>query len=299
MRDGRFVRGEVFPDPEQAVVRFAAGRQPERLCRARTAGSSAAQLGQRRVALLVHRDRRFDPGDLQQPPHLVVVRAEDQPALALVAAAVEPLPGAHDQGDPGRVDELALGEVEHDRGAGIRERLVELPLELRRRVHVQLAADGEGANAVLELLALHLEGNRAHRPILPQASAAIRRVGESMQVDGLCPDGEGSRGIQKPDDYARFREEPLLGGKDGVQLKHFGDPRQAQGAADGAAREIRERRRHPPRPCRPGGGDRHGRARARRPEDRRHRGLHERRRPRLPGASPGRSASRRSPTPTG
>jgi len=28
VRDGRFVRGEVFPDPEQAVVRFAAQRSP-------------------------------------------------------------------------------------------------------------------------------------------------------------------------------------------------------------------------------------------------------------------------------
>lgn len=27
IRDGRFVRGEVFPDPEQAVARFAAGER--------------------------------------------------------------------------------------------------------------------------------------------------------------------------------------------------------------------------------------------------------------------------------
>ena len=68
------------------------------------------------------------------------------------------------------------------------ERCVELLLELRRGVHVQLAADREGTDAVLELLALHLEGNWAHRPILPQACGRCPAV---AQPGGLCPERRG------------------------------------------------------------------------------------------------------------
>src|SRR4029077_16926512 len=128
------------------------------------------------------------PGDLQQSSHLMVVRAEDEPASSITPGlAVEPLPGPHDQRDPGRVDELALGEVEHDRGAGVRERFVELPLEFRRRAHIELATDCEGADAAFELLALHLEGNWAHRPILHQPSRWFARVAPGVAKEFESP----------------------------------------------------------------------------------------------------------------
>ena len=49
------------------------------------------------------------PVIFEQPPDLVVGAAEDEAAAARrrPRVAVEALPGAHDQGDPGRVDELA------------------------------------------------------------------------------------------------------------------------------------------------------------------------------------------------
>jgi hypothetical protein len=57
----------------------------------------------------------------------------------------------------------------------------------------------------------------------------------------------------------------LPGGKDAVHLRHSGNRRKAQGVADHAARQIRERRRDPARSGGPGGGDRHGRPGPRRP----------------------------------
>src|ERR1044072_2426218 len=124
---------------------------------------SAPQLGERRLAVLEHRDRALDPGYLQQPPHLVVVRAEHESPFPLaVCVAVEALPGAHDQRDPGRVDELALAEVEDDFRSRLGKRPLELLLQLGRGIHVELAAHCEGADAVLELLAVDLVRNRAH-----------------------------------------------------------------------------------------------------------------------------------------
>jgi hypothetical protein len=55
----------------------------------------------------VHRDRGLDAGDLQQPLDLVVGAADDQAAAAVAAVAVDTLPGADQERDPGGVDELA------------------------------------------------------------------------------------------------------------------------------------------------------------------------------------------------
>ena len=208
MREGRFVRGEVFPDPEQAVARFAAEQMQQASARRLSAAgaASAAQLGQRRVALLVHRDRRFDPGDL---------RAAAGPGGCRSRGPGGPRPrrrSSRCQARTIRAIPVESMNSHSERSSTIEasasaERRVELPLELRRRVHVQLAADGERANSALELLALHLEGNWAHRPILPQ--------GGRRPASGRCPSRPrwfvpGTPRVaeesQKSDDYARSRE---------------------------------------------------------------------------------------------
>src|SRR5207237_1098549 len=58
----------------------------------------------------VDRDRELEAGDLQHPADLVVLGAEHQDAAVL--AAVEVLPGTDDEGNPGGIDELALGKID-------------------------------------------------------------------------------------------------------------------------------------------------------------------------------------------
>ena len=103
--------------------------------RRRRSGSSAAKIRQGGVPIPEHRDRRLDSRDLQQPLDLIVRAADRQAATALAARlAVDPLPGAHDQRDPGRVDELAPGEVDQDRGvARVLERLLRAVRPARER----------------------------------------------------------------------------------------------------------------------------------------------------------------------
>ena len=73
-------------------------------------------------------------------------------------------------------------------------------------------------------------------------------------------------------------------GKFAVNGRHVHQQRGSdQGSGDVSPGRGGERRRRPARPGRPCRGDRHGRRRHRRSEDRRHRGLHERRRARLRG----------------
>ena len=132
------------------------------------------------------RDRELEAGDLEHPPHLVVAAADHDPAAAVaVGAAVEPLPGAHDQGDPGRVDELALGEVDQDRGVVGRDRLLERALQLGGGAEVELAAHGDDADPAVELGGGCLEGRRIHAPMLPQA------IGLALERAGLRPTGRG------------------------------------------------------------------------------------------------------------
>ena len=86
-----------YPAPVALIV----GMRPRDEChprRAATASSRVAKTAQ----------RVLEAGDLEDAAHLLVLAAEDEAALAAVARRrVDPLPGADDQGDPGRVDELA------------------------------------------------------------------------------------------------------------------------------------------------------------------------------------------------
>jgi hypothetical protein len=109
-------------------------------------GGAGAQGGKALVAASADRDRVVEAADLQDPPDLVVAAADREAALA-IAAAVDLLPGAHDQGDPGRNDQLSGGEVDHHRAPGCQRRL-QLVLERGRGVEIQLAADSDDADAV-------------------------------------------------------------------------------------------------------------------------------------------------------
>jgi hypothetical protein len=137
---------------------------------------SAAQRGEGLVAGAVDRNREPEAGDLEYAADLVVVAADDDPSLALaLGGAVELLPGPDDQGDPGRVDELALGEVDDDRGVPRSDGVFERPLEFGGGTEVELATDCDDANSVIELRGRCLERRRIHAPMLPQARSFAER----------------------------------------------------------------------------------------------------------------------------
>src|SRR5918994_3027202 len=106
---------------------------------------SAGDSGERLVFGRVDRNRQLQPGDLQDSADLVVLAADHE--ATAVAVAVEALPGADDQGDPGGVDELALGEVDQDRALIALERLLQGPLEIGGGTQVQLAAYRDSPDA--------------------------------------------------------------------------------------------------------------------------------------------------------
>src|SRR5262249_30544073 len=107
--------------------------------------------------------------DPEQPHHLGVGAAEHHlAASAAIAVTVETLPGAHDQGNAGRVDEVTLGEVDHHPRALVGPEGFEAPVELGSGVHVELTAHGKSPNSVLEPLPLNSKRNRIHPAILAQ-----------------------------------------------------------------------------------------------------------------------------------
>lgn len=143
---------------------------PDRLPRG-CASYSADHRGEGLVPGGVDRDRELEAGDFQHPSDLVVLAAEDEDAP--VFAAVETLPGADDQSDPGGVDELTLREVDEDRALVVLERMVERSLEFRGSAEVELAAHGDRADALLEIPDLYLERGWSHGSMLPQDGKSL------------------------------------------------------------------------------------------------------------------------------
>src|SRR6185312_9129796 len=70
--------------------------------------------------------------------------------------------------DPGRVDELAIGEVDQDRITFRGDRLLERALQIRSGAEVELSAHDDDANSVVKLGGGRLEWSRIHAPMLPQ-----------------------------------------------------------------------------------------------------------------------------------
>lgn len=134
------------------------------------ASYSGGHRGQSLVPGLVNRDRELETGDFQHAADLVVLAADDEGTA--VFAAVEALPGADDQGDPGGVDELALGEIDEDRTLTALESLVERTLEFRGSTEVELAAHRDRTDALLEIPDLYLERGWSHGSMLPQEDEA-------------------------------------------------------------------------------------------------------------------------------
>src|SRR5262249_20990785 len=73
----------------------------------------------------------------------------------------EVLPGADDHRDPGRIDELALAEVDQQRLAGS-ERLLQRALQFGGGAEVELAAHGDDPDTVLQRSRRSLEGPWTH-----------------------------------------------------------------------------------------------------------------------------------------
>lgn len=129
-------------------------------------GRLAGEGGQGLVAGGVNRDRELEAGDLEDAADLVVLAADDEGAAVLTA--VEALPGADDEGDPGGVDELAAGEVHQQRPLAAVQSLVERALQLGSGAEVELPANRNRSNAAFELSNLYLEGGGIHGSMLPQ-----------------------------------------------------------------------------------------------------------------------------------
>ena len=73
------------------------------------------------------------------------------------AARVTRRSAVEQHAEPGRVDERHAGQVEHDGGLALADRVVEPPAELRRGGDVDLAGDGDHVGAAVELLLGELE----------------------------------------------------------------------------------------------------------------------------------------------
>ena len=107
----------------------------------------------------------LEAGDLEDAADLLVLAAEDEPALAAVPRrGVDPLPGADDQGDAGRIDELAVGKVDQDGGVLRLDRLLERTFQLRSRRKVQLAMDLDESDTTLQLGSGCLKRRGTHWP---------------------------------------------------------------------------------------------------------------------------------------
>src|SRR5262249_35869222 len=107
--------------------------------------------------------RELQAGDLQNAADLVVVAADHE---VTILGALEALPSADDQGDPGGVDELAFGEVDQDRSSATLKRPLERLLEVGRRAEVELAADRDRRYATLDGTHRHLKGSWIHNSML-------------------------------------------------------------------------------------------------------------------------------------
>src|SRR5581483_185504 len=106
--------------------------------------------GQRRqglLARLVHLERPVEPGDLQQAPHLGV-GAADAEARAAVSVP-EQAPRLDQDAEAGRVDEVALGQVDEDAVGAASDRLEQRSAQLLRGRVIEFAGDGEGVHPVL------------------------------------------------------------------------------------------------------------------------------------------------------
>jgi D-mannonate dehydratase len=126
------------------------------------------------------RDRKLQTGDLEHPADLVILAANDQgPA---VAAVIEALPGADDQRDPSRINELALREVDKQRAFAALKRFLKRTLQIGSGAEIKLTADGDRPDTLFKISDLYLEGSGIHGSMLPQAgfSASVCFVWSSQ-----------------------------------------------------------------------------------------------------------------------
>src|SRR5262249_55087024 len=135
---------------------------------------SGAQRGDRLLATRMRRHALLEPGDVEDPLDLVADSAEGE-------LPVELLPGPHEQGDAGRVDELAAAQIDQQGGGRIREGPLQLPLELGGGVHVELALDDYHDHTGV-LFAANLERGRVQ-----ESDDATGASGGRCSVEGgLC-----------------------------------------------------------------------------------------------------------------
>src|SRR5215217_4940282 len=123
--------------PDAVVLLLAASERSEQ-----------REHGERVLPVGVARDRLVEPGDVEHSFDLVADTAEREAAIS-----AEPLPGLDEQRDTGRIDELAAAEVDQEWRVRRAQGLLHLPLELGRRVHVQLSLDEDHERAGLLLVA--------------------------------------------------------------------------------------------------------------------------------------------------
>ena len=123
----------------------------------------------------MQRQVAVDAADLERPPHLRATRNDQQSASTVAAVRCDQDP------KPGRVDEGALEQVDHDPPSGTAVQ-VERALELRRRIQIELASDPDEVRRVWEALARRLKLDLFHWDpfrlgcLRPVSSAGISRT---------------------------------------------------------------------------------------------------------------------------
>ena len=287
-----FVAGDVVGlDRVEALAR-AASRTAVAQDRRRSRGTGGCRASARRASLRsAGRAPRGEAARVRPPalPGADVEVADDLAAAAVQLGA--PSPPAF--------------RSRRRRRRGTSRRGVDLALQLplprlrrrprlpvgRRRLRGQAEREHRRPDQQKQVLATRASAEAAHALKLPLAAQ-----GKRMRCISVCravPRVPGGRGQHSYARSPRGTGSPAGIAVNGKRLHH---QREAKRALHEAPRKGGERCGGPPRAGRAGGADRHGRNRRRRPEDGRHRGLHERRRPCLPMAIRAADRSRRSPT---
>jgi len=163
--------------------------EPAELTKAQSSTSAARRIeraarkvlgadpGDRFLSTRVSGDRLLEAGYVEDPLDLVADAAERE-------AAVELLPGPNDQGNTGRVDELAAAQVDDHAGIGTGERRPQLAIELRGGVHVKLALDVDDEDARL-LRAANFERGRVQCSCdATEGRRGIRRTARPCEAPG-------------------------------------------------------------------------------------------------------------------
>src|SRR3954452_19699142 len=94
-------------------------------------GCLAAESLDRLVAIGQDRDRLVQAGELEQSLHLIVGATENQ-ALGSAVAVLHGLPAGYQHRESGRVDELAIGEIDQDGVGAVLDRRLQGMVKLGR-----------------------------------------------------------------------------------------------------------------------------------------------------------------------